>query len=113
MVSGNGFKGCGEKVKDTEFAVSLGSLVVGVLLTAALLIYDGFWTVMIWNWFMPSFGLPKVHIAWAIGLGCVAACFRPSLSSKNEHETNGEFIARIMSKGPVIAAIAFVASHWM
>jgi len=53
----------------------IGGALLGLLAVAALLCYEGWIVVCLWEWFVMPFGLPAITLAHAVGLALFHALF--------------------------------------
>ena len=97
------------KIDDFTAGAIAAPFVVAFL--AAVIVYDGIWTMVVWNLVAPHFGIQKVTLALAIGIGCVVACFK-SVPRPIESGKQFEFWWSFLLKGPIAALVVYVASFW-
>jgi hypothetical protein len=84
--------------------------VIGVIVFQSML--GGYIFSWIWEWYAVPFGLPSIHVAWAIGILLLIRT-PASRTVKGEQREFGEMMVESTIHMLIIWFIAWVASFWM
>ncbi len=86
----------------TVLAVFGGSIVVVILMVVSS-IFNGYALSVLWGWFMvPTFGLPELSIAPAIGIAIVISYLTHQVNAKKD---DGESFGKKMVRGIVLTTL--------
>lgn len=111
-------------MKDNEKSILIAKIAFGIPMFAvsmAVNVFLGGYTLMkLWGWFMvPTFGLPRLHLAAALGAILVAQYLTHQSNIQSEETKEGFFTLLCKSFAydifrPSLALLSgFIIKHWM
>jgi hypothetical protein len=97
--------------KDTENLLACVGVIIIIALIPLAAIFQGWVLTVLWGWFVaPTFNLPELSIATAIGLTLVVGMFKSYNINRGEKTTDDKIAEAI---GVVLIPLLFLFFGWI
>lgn len=92
---------------------AFGKVVAGILVAVLIFLVKGFTLSVLWNWFLPSLGIPVIGIAQAIGVSLVTSYLLYKVKKGDTEKKLSDIVGKVFGMSVIILIIGYIVKLFM